>query len=73
MPKRTRKPVPPSFPKGVAAPAIRALKSVGITRLEQAAKFSSSELRSLHGIGPKAITIIKAALQAEGKSLAKEQ
>ncbi len=55
------------FPRGVAQPAIRALESVGITRLEQCAKFSESELGKLHGMGPKALRIIREELKARGK------
>jgi hypothetical protein len=58
----------PDFPKGVASPAIRALASVGVTRLDQAARFTKAELLALHGIGPKAIRLIEAELRARGKS-----
>jgi hypothetical protein len=58
----------PEFPKGVAKPAIRALASVGVTRLDQAARFTKAELLALHGMGPKAIRLIEAELRARGKS-----
>ncbi|HEX2466372.1 MAG TPA: DNA-binding protein [Thermoanaerobaculia bacterium] len=57
------------FPKGVAKPAIRALSSIGVARLDQATRFSEAELLALHGMGPKAIRLIKEALRARGKSL----
>jgi predicted flap endonuclease-1-like 5' DNA nuclease len=57
------------FPKGVAKPAIRALASVGVSRLDQVTRFSEAELLALHGMGPKAIRLIKEALRAKGKSL----
>jgi hypothetical protein len=57
------------FPKGVAQPAVRALASVGVTRLEDATRFTEAELAALHGMGPKALGIIKDALHAQGKSL----
>jgi hypothetical protein len=57
-----------AFPKGVAKPAIRALATIGVTRTEQAARFSKAELLALHGMGPKAIRLIEAELQAQGKA-----
>jgi ribosomal protein S18 acetylase RimI-like enzyme len=57
------------FPKGVAQPAVRALASVGVKRLEDATRFTEAELAALHGMGPKALGIIKDALRAQGKSL----
>jgi predicted flap endonuclease-1-like 5' DNA nuclease len=57
------------FPKGVAKPAIRALASVGVVRLDQVARFTEADLLALHGMGPKAIRLIKEALRAKGKSL----
>jgi len=62
-----------AFPKGVSKPALRALASVGITRLDQVTRFTETELLALHGMGPKAIGIIKAALLAKGKSLSKDK
>jgi predicted flap endonuclease-1-like 5' DNA nuclease len=64
------KPSESAFPQGVAQPAVRALASIGITRLDQTAQFTEDELSALHGMGPKALGIIKAALHAQGKSLA---
>jgi hypothetical protein len=62
----------PDFPKGVARPAVRALASVGVRRLDQATWFSEAELLALHGMGPKAVGAIKAALHQHGKSLRDE-
>jgi len=73
MPSRTHKPPESSLPKGIPQPAIRALASVGVTRLNQIARFTEGELLALHGMGPKAIGIIKAAMRAQGKSLAMEK
>jgi DNA uptake protein ComE-like DNA-binding protein len=56
------------FPKGVSQPAIRALASAGYTSLAQLEKASEAELASLHGMGPKAMGIIRAALLERGKS-----
>jgi predicted flap endonuclease-1-like 5' DNA nuclease len=54
----------------VAKPALRALASIGITRLDQVTRCSEEELRALHGMGPKAIGLLKAALRSQGKRLA---
>ena len=72
MPKKPTDGISP-FPKGVAQPAVRALASVGVIRFEQAAKFNERELAALHGMGPKALAAIKAALAEQGKSLAREK
>lgn len=54
------------WPRGVAAPAQRALAGAGITRLEQLVKWTEPELRALHGMGPKALGILRDALRAKG-------
>ena len=59
------------FPPGVAQPALRALASVGITRLDHCTKWTESDLAQLHGMGPKALGIIGTALRDNGKSFAK--
>ena len=59
------------FPPGVARPALRALASVGITRLDHCTNWTEADLAQLHGMGPKALGLISAALQAKGKSFAK--
>jgi DNA-directed RNA polymerase alpha subunit len=53
------------FPK-TSAPATRALHNAGYTRLEQLTKVSEAELAKLHGMGPKALGILKDALKAKG-------
>ncbi|WP_437631585.1 DNA-binding protein [Sorangium sp. So ce854] len=61
-----------ALPKGIGKPAQRALASVGVSRLDQVTRFTEAQLMALHGVGPKAIGIIKAALEAAGKSLSKD-
>jgi DNA-directed RNA polymerase alpha subunit len=56
-----------SFPK-IGKPAERALLAAGYTRLEQLAKVSEKDLLNLHGMGPKALGILKEALKAKGLS-----
>lgn len=51
-----------TLPK-VGAPATRALTGAGYTALSQLAGVSREELAKLHGMGPRALAIIEAALQ----------
>ncbi len=60
-----------NFPK-TSAPAQRALTGAGYTQLEELTQVSESELKKLHGIGPKAIKILKSALEETGLSFADE-
>jgi hypothetical protein len=55
-----------NFPAGVAKPALRALFAAGLMSLEQLTQISADELAALHGMGPKAIRLLHAALQAKG-------
>lgn len=49
------------FPN-IGNPARRALEHAGYTRLEQLASLSEKEVAKLHGVGPKALGILRAAL-----------
>jgi predicted flap endonuclease-1-like 5' DNA nuclease len=60
----------PDFPAGVSQPALRALHAAGYTRLEQLTTVTERDLLALHGLGPKAITVLRDALQRQGKSFA---
>ena len=55
------------FPK-IGAPATRALAAAGYTRLEQLTKVTEAELGQLHGMGPKALGILRETLKAKGWS-----
>jgi DNA integrity scanning protein DisA with diadenylate cyclase activity len=55
------------FPK-LPAPARRALSSAGYTQLDQLAEVSESDLKKLHGMGPTAVTALRAALEKRGLS-----
>jgi hypothetical protein len=50
----------------LAAPARRALASIGVTRLEDVASCTGEEIASLHGIGATALAHIEAALSERG-------
>lgn len=49
------------FPK-IAKPALRALENAGLRQLDDLTGISEGELSKLHGMGPKAITILRQAL-----------
>jgi len=55
------------FPK-IGAPATRALEAAGYSRLEQLTKVSEAELGQLHGMGPKALGILRETLKEKGLS-----
>ena len=57
------------LPSKPAQPARRALAQAGYLRLEQFTRLRE-EVKKLHGMGPKAIELIRAALEASGKSFA---
>lgn len=50
----------------LSAPAARALRDAGFSRLEQLAGSDAGRLLSLHGIGPSAIRRLQEALRADG-------
>ena len=71
MARKTLDTVMGNLPDGIAKPATRALAGAGITRLAQLANISEAKLAQLHGVGPKAIGIIRDALKKQGMSFAK--
>jgi hypothetical protein len=58
------------FPATLAAPARRALASVGYTSLAQLSAANEAELLGLHGMGPKALGLLREALAAQGLAFA---
>ncbi len=44
--------------------------NAGYTRLDQLTKVSEAELLKLHGMGPKALGVLRDALAATGRSFA---
>lgn len=76
MPRTKRsKPTPlteaaDDLPIKLAQPARRALQRAGITRLEQLAALTETELLELHGMGPKAVEQLRSALFATGQAFA---
>jgi hypothetical protein len=55
------------FPK-LSAPVRRALLGAGWTRLEHLAQTSQSDLKKLHGMGPTAVSALRATLRERGLS-----
>ncbi|GAB5539104.1 MAG: hypothetical protein Salg2KO_12070 [Salibacteraceae bacterium] len=62
-----------SFPHYLAKPAQRALAKEGITQLYDLSRFTKSEIRELHGIGPDAMMKIKYDLIEQEISFKKER
>ncbi|MGW4242599.1 DNA-binding protein [Nocardia sp. NPDC004722] len=58
-----------TWPRGIGAPATRALTAAGYTGVEQLAGVAERELLALHGMGPKAIRVLREALAARGLDL----
>jgi len=56
----------------LAAPAQRALASAGIQSLKQLTKFTETEIKQLHGMGPNALAKLRQALADKGLSFADE-
>lgn len=54
----------------IGSPAQRALLAHGYTRLDQLTGVSEAETADWHGIGPKALGILRAALAAHGLAFA---
>jgi DNA-directed RNA polymerase alpha subunit len=61
------------FPPGVAQPAVRALNAAGYTRLEQLTRATETDLMRLHGMGPKALRVLRETLAGRGLSFAPEK
>jgi hypothetical protein len=56
------------IPARIGKPAYRALAAKGITELGRLTKFTENELLAMHGVGPKAVAILRDALAETGMS-----
>ena len=56
------------LPPGLGRPALRALTAAGYTRLDLLTRITEADLQKLHGMGPKAIGLLRAELAARGLS-----
>ena len=61
------------LPKEIGNPARRALVQAGYGRLELLTGLSEGEIKHLHGVGPKAIAVLRDTLAARGLSFAAEE
>jgi hypothetical protein len=62
-----------NLPIELSQPARRALVGAGYLHLEQLTEISEDEVKQLHGIGPKAIGLLRHALETLGLSFADEK
>jgi pimeloyl-ACP methyl ester carboxylesterase len=61
------------FPKSIGRPATDALLAAGYTRLEHVTRVREADIKALHGVGPKAINILRATLTEMGLAFADKQ
>ncbi|HKY55990.1 MAG TPA: DUF1801 domain-containing protein, partial [Anaerolineales bacterium] len=73
MNTRTSEQSKTDFPRSIGNPARSALEHAGYTKLKQLTKVTEKELGKLHGIGPKALGILREELKAKGMSFAAER
>ena len=60
------------LPEGMGSPARRALAAAGIETLEDLTKISEEELLKLHGMGPKALGVLRESMKANGLHFASD-
>ncbi len=58
------------LPRSIGRPAHGALRAAGINRLSEVVRLREQELLALHGVGPKAVRLLRAALAERGLELA---
>ena len=61
------------LPAGIAQPALRALAGAGYFQLDQLTRVTEEELKQLHGVGPKALELLRRALHERGLQFAGEE
>jgi beta-alanine degradation protein BauB len=60
---------PDGFPRGIGRPATGALLAAGYTELTQLDGMAEKDLLRMHGVGPKAVAVLREALAERGLSL----
>lgn len=55
----------------IGSPATNALANRGITKLQEVTTMTEKELLGMHGVGPKAVRILKEELKNQGLELRK--
>jgi hypothetical protein len=63
---QTTHPNQAAFPPGVSGPALRALRAAGVQSVADLAGWTEADLAALHGMGPKALGVLRAALARAG-------
>jgi predicted flap endonuclease-1-like 5' DNA nuclease len=53
------------LPRGMGNPARQALAATGYTRLDQLRNIPDADLLKIHGVGPKAVRVLREALAAQ--------
>ena len=70
----TDQPIVPSpesgLPRGLSQPALRALYAANCATLDDVSRLSERELSALHGVGPRAVRLLREALAARGQGFA---
>ncbi len=54
------------LPPAIGRPALRALEAAGMRSLTDVSQHTESELLALHGVGPRAIRLLRTALAERG-------
>lgn len=62
---------PRNLPK-IGRPAAQALAQIGVRNVEQLSDYTEAEILALHGVGPKAIRILRPAMEEMGVRLRDE-
>ncbi len=58
------------LPSSIGRPATGALAAAGYTRLDQLVRATEADILKLHGVGPKAVGVLRDALAARGLAFA---
>ena len=61
-----------AFPPGIGGPALRALAGAGVRSVAELTHWTEADLAKLHGMGPKALGILRDALAARGHHFRRE-
>jgi len=67
---KSRKKEENDLPAKLGAPAERALAGAGVKNLKQLTKFTETEIKQLHGVGPNALGKLRQALADQGLAFA---
>lgn len=56
-----------AFPPGMGGPSLRALHGAGVRSMADLEAWTEADLGALHGMGPKALGILRDGLAASGR------